>query len=129
MLLQADTMVQPLAEDIAHYKRAKYLYDKSGYSFQYLFDAADRYILMKREDAMQELLSRSLMGATDRAAPGVDPKPKGTGGKGDKGTLEKRCPRRRQSQRWKRGSPKANHRVSPSRQVLACEGNIAGTRM
>ncbi len=32
---------------------------------------------MKREDAMQEALSRGLMGASDRAAPGVDLKGKG----------------------------------------------------
>ena len=62
--------------------------DKSDYSFIYLLDAANRCILMKREDAMQESLSRSLMGTTDRAAPGVEPKPKGKGN-GDKSKRER----------------------------------------
>jgi hypothetical protein len=74
--------LKPLAEDIAHYERARFLDDKSDYSFQYLFAATDRYILMKRDDAMPESLSRSLMGSPDRAAPGADSKLKGKG-KGD----------------------------------------------
>ncbi len=37
---------------------------------------------MKREDDMQEALSRGLMGVSDRVAPGIDPQ--GKGKKGDK---------------------------------------------
>ena len=73
---------KPLAEDISHYRRAKHLPDKSDYSFEYLFESANRYLLMKRDDAMQDALSRGLMGTTDRAAPGIPQRPKGKG-KGD----------------------------------------------
>ncbi len=69
-----------MAEDISHYKRVKLLPDRSEYSFGYLFEAAHRYLLMKREDAMQDALSQGLMGTTDRAAPGIpnDHREKGT---------------------------------------------------
>ena len=43
---------------------------------------------MKREDAMQEALSRGLTGTSDRAAPGIDPTLKGKG-KGDKSKRER----------------------------------------
>ncbi len=66
---------KPFAEDIPHYKRAKHLPDKSAYSLEYLFESANRYLLMKREDAMQDALSRGLMGTTDRAAPGIPQRP------------------------------------------------------
>ncbi len=68
-----------MAENISNYKRAKHLPDKSDYSFEYLFESANRYLLMKREDAMQDALSRGLMGTTDRAAPGIPQRPKGKG--------------------------------------------------
>ena len=61
---------KPLAEDIAHYKRAKHLLS-GDYSYEYLWDAATRYLHMKREDHMRESLSRGLTGSTDKAAPGV----------------------------------------------------------
>ena len=48
--------------------------DKSDYSFDVLFAAVDRHLRMKREDAMQEALSRGLMGVSDRAATGPEPK-------------------------------------------------------
>ncbi len=73
---------KPLAEDIAHFKRANLLDDKSDHSFEFLFEAANWHVLMKREDAMQEALSRGLMGTTESAAPGVDPTSKGKS-KGD----------------------------------------------
>ena len=76
---------KPLAEDISHYKRAKHLPDKPDYSLEYLFEAANRYLLMKREDAVQDALSRGLMGTTDRAAPGIPQQLKGKG-KGDRPT-------------------------------------------
>ena len=48
---------KPLAEDIAHYKRAMYL--RSGdHSYEYLWDAATRCLHMKREDHMQGSVSR-----------------------------------------------------------------------
>ena len=47
---------KPLAEDITHFKRAKLLDDKSDHSFEFLVEAANRFLLMKREDAMQEAL-------------------------------------------------------------------------
>ena len=71
--------LKPLTEDISHYKRATILDDTSAYSSEHLFAAATRYLLMKREGAMQEALSRGLMGTTDRAAPGVIPTPRGKG--------------------------------------------------
>ncbi len=61
-LPQADTVVQALAEDVAFYKRAKCLGDNSDYSFEFLFEAANRYLRTTRENAMQEALSRGLMG-------------------------------------------------------------------
>ncbi len=74
---------KPLSEDISHYRRATHLPDKSDYSFECLFESANRYLLMKREDAMQDALSRGLMGTTDRDAPGIPQTPKGAG-KGDR---------------------------------------------
>jgi hypothetical protein len=62
---------KPLAEDIAHYKRATFLDNRADYSFEYLFEAATRYLLMQREDSMQEALSRGLMGTADKALPEV----------------------------------------------------------
>ena len=43
---------KPLAEDIAHYKRAKYL-GSTDYSFEWLWEASNRYLLMEKEDYMQ----------------------------------------------------------------------------
>ncbi len=99
---------KPLAEYIAHYMRAKLLESKADYSFEYLFEAANRYLLMKREDAMQEALSRGLMGTSDRAAPGIDPTPKGTG-KGDKSKSERpeSAPPRRRATGAGKGKPKS----------------------
>ncbi len=51
----------PLAEEIARYRSAKLLENKADYSFECLFEAANWYLLMKREDAMQEALSRGFM--------------------------------------------------------------------
>ncbi len=67
--------VKPLAEDIAHYKRAKHLHS-GDHSYEHLWDAATRYLRMKREDHLQESISRGLTGSTDRAAPGAT-KPEG----------------------------------------------------
>ena len=76
---------KPMAEDIAHYKRAKYL-GSPDYCFQWLWDAACRYLAMKREDHMQDSLNRSLKQPHAKAVPGLDAKPpKGKGkGKADK---------------------------------------------
>ena len=52
---------KPLAEDIAHYKRARFVENKADYSFEHLFEAANSYLLMKREDAMQDALSDGLI--------------------------------------------------------------------
>ena len=75
---------KPLAEDVAHYKRARYLDDKSDYTLDYLWKSSERYSLMRREDAMQDALSRGLEVSTDKAAP--CPSPQGKGGTwGNKG--------------------------------------------
>ena len=74
---------KPLAEDIAHYKRAKYL-GSTDYSFEWLWEASNRYLLMEREDYMLESLSRGLNGASGQAAPATNPKGKGKKGKGEK---------------------------------------------
>ena len=50
---------KPMSEDIAHYKRAKWL-NSPDYSFKWLWEASCRYLTMKREDYMQESLNRSL---------------------------------------------------------------------
>ena len=41
-----------MAEDIARYKRAKYI-GSPDHSFEWLWQASCRYLLMKREDYMQ----------------------------------------------------------------------------
>jgi uncharacterized protein (DUF1684 family) len=64
---------KPLADDIAYYKRARFAADATDHSFEFLFEAANRYLRMKREDSMQEQLSRGLNGASDKALPGIDP--------------------------------------------------------
>jgi hypothetical protein len=68
---------KPLAEDIAHYRRARHLLS-GDYSHEYLWDAATRCLHMKWDDHTHESLSRGLTGSTDKAAPGVA-KPKGKG--------------------------------------------------
>ena len=54
---------KPSAEDIAHSKRAKYL-GSSDYSFEWLWEASNMYLLMKREAYMQEPLRRGPNGAS-----------------------------------------------------------------
>ncbi len=68
---------KPLADDSAYYKRARFAADATDHSFEFLFEAASRYLRMKREDSMQEQLSRGLNGASDKALPGIDPKGNG----------------------------------------------------
>ena len=65
---------KPMSEDIAHYKRAKYEPGNPVYSFEWLWAASCRYLLMKREEYMQQSLSRSLTGAS-KGAPGPDAAP------------------------------------------------------
>ena len=69
--------LKPLADDIAYCKRAQPAADATDQSFEFLFEAANRYLRMKREDSMQEQLSRGLNGASDKALPGIDPRGKG----------------------------------------------------
>ena len=70
-----------MAEDIAHYKRAKYN-GSPDHSFDWLWAASCRYLSMKREDYMQDSLNRSLKHSHAKALPGLDAsKPKK--GKGD----------------------------------------------
>jgi hypothetical protein len=97
---------KPLAEDIAHYKRAKYL-GSTDYSFEWLWEASNRHLLMKREDYMQESLSRGLNGASGQAAPATYPK-----GKGKKGNSEKKGATNRVSSNGPKsgGRPKGDSR-------------------
>ena len=61
---------KPMAEDIAHFKRAQW--SKSpDYSFDWLWGAPCRYLAQKRSDYMQESLSRSLVSKPYHAAPGT----------------------------------------------------------
>ena len=71
-----------MAEDIAHYKRAKWI-NSPDYSFDWLWAASCRYLTMKREDYMQDSLNRSLKHTHPKAVPGLDA-PKDKKGKGDK---------------------------------------------
>ena len=64
---------KPMAEDIAHYKRAQYL-KSPDYSFDWLWNASCRYLTMKREDHMQHELNRSLRGDHPKAVPGLSAK-------------------------------------------------------
>ncbi len=73
---------KPLADDIAYYKRAKFSDSPQDHSFEFLWEAVTRYLRMKREDAMQEQLSRGINGASDKAVHGIDPKGKGHAKKG-----------------------------------------------
>ena len=56
--------IKPLVGDTAYYKRARFAADATDHSFEYLSEAANRYLRMKREDSMQEQLSRGLNGAS-----------------------------------------------------------------
>ena len=69
--------IKPLADDTAYDRRARFAADATDHSFEFLFEAANRYLRMKREDSMQEQLSRGLNGASDRALPGIDQEGKG----------------------------------------------------
>ena len=59
-----------MAEDIARYTRAKHN-GSPDHSFEWLWAASCRYLLMTREEYMQESLNRSLNGAS-KGAPGPD---------------------------------------------------------
>ncbi len=63
---------KPLADEIAYDKRARFAADATDLAFEFLFEAAKRYFRMKREDSMQEQLSRGLNGASDGALPGIN---------------------------------------------------------
>ena len=105
---------KPMAEDIAHYKRAKYEPGNPAYSFEWLWAASCRYLLMKREEYMQQALNRSLTGSY-KGAPGPDaPKGKGKGTKGLKG------PRPKSPARPKGDKPKGDGR---GRSASAGRGN------
>ena len=84
---------------------------------------------MKREDALQEALSRGLMGATDRAAPGVDPKPKGMG-KGDTSKRERpeSAPPGGGKASAGEGTQNTHMLALPTIQALAYAEAIVGTR-
>ncbi len=51
----------PMSEDIAHYKRAKYEPGNPDNSIAWLWAASCRYLLMKREEYMQQSLNLSLI--------------------------------------------------------------------
>ncbi len=42
---------KPLVEDVSHFKRAKHL-GSPDYSFEWLWEAANRYLTVKRENRM-----------------------------------------------------------------------------
>ena len=67
-----------MADGIAYYKRARFATGATDHSFEFLFEAATRYLRMKREDSMQEQLSRGLNGASDKALPDIDPQGRAT---------------------------------------------------
>ena len=69
---------KPMAEDIAHFKRAQWN-NSPDYSFDWLWGASCRYLAQKRSDYMQESLNRSLVSRPNHAAPGTSQ---------DKGTWE-----------------------------------------
>ena len=73
----------PMAEDIAHYKRAKYA-GTADYSFEWLWQASCRYLAGKRADYMQEFLNRGLKNNHARALPGLTVTPNGKGKGGNK---------------------------------------------
>ena len=80
-----------MVEVVAHYKRAEY-HGSPDYSFEWLWEASNRYLLMNRENHMQESLSRSLNGVSERAAPATYPKGKRCKqgkGKCDKGARDR----------------------------------------
>ena len=73
---------KPMAEDIAHYKRAQFLPGGSpDYSFNYLWEASCRSLTMKRQDYMQNALAKSLKDPYAKALAGLDTKPSGKGDK------------------------------------------------
>ena len=76
---------KPLAEDVAHYTRARFLHSPD-HSFDYLWGAASRFLLTKGEDHLQESLSRGIKGSTDRAAPGVTGERGGSSSNGSEGS-------------------------------------------
>ena len=45
---------KPMSDDIAHYRRAKFEPGKPVCSFEWLWAASCRYLLIKREDYMQQ---------------------------------------------------------------------------
>ena len=96
---------KPLAEDIAHYKRAKYL-GSPDYSVEWLWEASNRYLLMDGEDYMQESLRRGLNGVSGQAAPATNPTGKGKQVKGE----QKGAPNRASSSGPKGSRPKGESR-------------------
>ncbi len=66
-----------MADDYAYDRRARLAADATEHSFEFRYEAANRYLRMKREDSMQEQFSRGLNGASDKALPGIDPEGKG----------------------------------------------------
>ncbi len=95
-----------MSDDIAHYRRAKFEPGNPVCSFEWLWAASCRYLLIKREDYMQQALNRSLTGAS-KGAPGPDAAPKGGGGKGLKGP---KGPRPKSPARPKGDKPKGGER-------------------
>ena len=95
-----------MSDDIAHYRRAKFEPGNPVYSFEWLWAASCRYLLIKREDYMQQALNRSLTGVS-KGAPGPDAAPKGGGGKGLKGP---KGPRPKSPARPKGDKPKGSER-------------------
>ena len=75
---------KPMAEDIAHYKRAKYN-GSPDHSFDWLWAASCRYLSMKREDYMQDSLNRSLKHSHAKALPGLDTYKSKKGKRGQQG--------------------------------------------
>ncbi len=59
---------KPLAADVAHYLRAQWN-NGPEYCFQWLWDAACRYISQRRQDYMQDALNKSLNNRNHNAAP------------------------------------------------------------
>ena len=106
---------KPMAEDMAHYTRAKFM-GSPDYCLQWLWDAACRYLAMKREDYMRDSLNRSLKQPHARAVPGLDVKPSRGKGKGTADKKGKPKSRSKSTDRKSKGATGASRGRSQSRE-------------
>ena len=103
---------KPLAADVAHYLRAQWNHGPE-YCFQWLWDAACRYISQRRQDYMQGALNKSLNNRNHNAAPALQGRGTGAQGKPER-KGDTRQPRsatpNRPPKGGGRGSPKGTPR-------------------